>query len=44
MRQDKTEVVGRTRWITHVTGPEPISLAWPEADNPQLGLLDEDAA
>jgi hypothetical protein len=44
MRQDKTEVVGRTRWITHVTGPEPLSLSWPEADNPQLGLLDEDAA
>lgn len=41
-REDKTEVVARTRWSARLTGPEPIATRWPEFDDPQLRI--EDAA
>ena len=41
-RQDKTEVVPRTRWTARLTGPDPIEVRWPAIESPQLSL--EDAA
>jgi hypothetical protein len=38
MRQDKTEVVPRTRFVCHITGPAPVPVIWPPEDEPQLSL------